>query len=290
MLVAMTTDILGETHEVDLDGARIRYRDLGEGPPVVFVHGLLTNGLLWRKVAPAVADAGFRCLTPDWPLGSHEIPVPGADLTPPGGAALIARFLELLDLTDVTLIANDTGGALTQLLMTTAPERVGRVVLTPSDCFDHFLPPAFSALGPLARIPGGTQVVVQALRWRWLLKTTDFLWLTKRPVPDHVLDAYLLPSRRSPEIRDDLCRFMASVDKRYTLTAAERLPAFGKPVLLVWAPEDRHFPLWLGRKLAGVLPNAELKTIEDSYTFVPEDQPERLSDLVVEFLRAHATT
>ncbi|MGK4595684.1 alpha/beta fold hydrolase [Amycolatopsis sp. w19] len=287
----MTTyDLLGETRDVDLGDARIRYRDRGEGPPVVFVHGLLTNGLLWRKVAPAVADVGFRCLTPDWPLGSHEIPVPRADLSPPGVAALIARFLEALDLTDVTVVANDTGGALTQLLMTTRPERVGRVVLTPSDSFERFLPPLFAGLSPLARIPGGVGLVTAALRWRWLLKTTDFLWLAKHPVPGHILDAYLLPSRRSAEIRDDLRRFMASVDNRYTLTAAERLPAFTKPVLLAWAPEDRHFPLWLGRKLAGVLPNAELETIEDSYAFVPEDQPERLSGMMVEFLRAHATT
>ncbi|MFC3447969.1 alpha/beta fold hydrolase [Amycolatopsis speibonae] len=283
-------DLLGEVHEVDLGGARVRYRDRGEGPPVVFVHGLLTNGLLWRKVAPTVADAGFRCLTPDWPLGSHEIPAPDADLSPPGVAALIARFLEVLDLTDVTVVANDTGGALTQLLMTTSPARVGRVVLTPSDSFERFLPPMFAGLTPLARIPGGVRAVILALRWRWLLKTTDFLWLAKHPVPEHILDAYLLPSRRSPEIRDDLRRFLVAVDKRYTLTAAERLPAFEKPVLLAWAPEDRHFPLWLGRKLAGVLPNAELKTIEDSYAFVPEDQAERLSGMMVEFLRAHATT
>ncbi|RSN62922.1 alpha/beta hydrolase [Amycolatopsis sp. WAC 04182] len=285
-----TSDLLGEVHETDLGGARIRYRDRGEGPPVVFVHGLLTNGLLWRKVAPAVADAGFRCLTPDWPLGSHEIPVPNADLSPPGVAALIARFLEVLDLTDVTVVANDTGGALTQLLMTTNPERVGRVVLTPSDSYERFLPPLFAGMSTLARIPGGVRLMVEALRWRWLLTKTDFLWLAKHPVPDHILDAYLLPSRRSAEIRDDLRRFTASVDNRYTLTAAERLPAFTKPVLLAWAPEDRHFPLWLGRKLAGVLPNAELKTIEDSYAFVPEDQPERLSGMMVEFLRAHATT
>ncbi|MEV6913317.1 alpha/beta hydrolase [Amycolatopsis sp. NPDC051071] len=287
----MTTSAsLGEVHEANLGSARIRYRDLGEGPPVVFVHGLLTNGLLWRKVAPSVAGAGFRCLTPDWPLGSHEIPVPSADLSPPGVAALIGRFLEVLDLTDVTVVANDTGGALTQLLMTTSPERIGRVVLTPSDSFERFLPPIFSGLSTLARIPGGTWSVVQAMRSKALLKATNFAWAIKHPVPRHVLDAYLLPSRRSPEIRADLRRFMAGISNRYTLAAAELLPSFEKPVLLVWAPEDRHFPLWLGRKLAGVLPNSELRTIEDSYTFVPEDQPERLSGMVVEFLRAHATT
>ncbi|WP_410654701.1 alpha/beta fold hydrolase [Amycolatopsis sp. lyj-112] len=285
-----TSDLLGEVHEADLGSARIRYHDRGEGPPVVFVHGLLTNGLLWRKVAPTVAEAGFRCLTPDWPLGSHEIPAPGADLSPPGVAALIARFLEVLDLTDVTVVANDTGGALTQLLMTTSPERIGRVVLTPSDSFERFLPPIFAGLPVLARIPGGVWTVVQALRSQLLLKSTNFAWAVKHPVPRHILDAYLLPSRRNPEIREDLRRFMAGIDKRYTLTAAERLPAFEKPVLLTWAPEDRHFPLWLGQKLAGVLPNSELKTIDDSYTFVPEDQPELLSAMVVEFMRAHATT
>ncbi|KZB86750.1 alpha/beta fold hydrolase [Amycolatopsis regifaucium] len=284
------TDLLGETHEVDLGDARIRYRDRGEGPPVVFVHGLLTNGLLWRKVAPAVAAAGFRCLTPDWPLGSHEIPVPDADLSPPGVAALIARFLEVLDLTDVTVVANDTGGALTQLLMTTSPERVGRVVLTPSDSFERFLPPMFAGLSVLARVPGGLWPVFQAMRSQRLLKATKFAWLAKHPVPERIIDAYLQPSRRDPAIREDVMRFLAAIDKRYTLTAAERLPAFEKPVLLVWAPEDRHFLLRLGRKLAGVLPNAELKTIEDSYAFVPEDQPERLSGMVVEFLGAHATT
>ncbi len=285
-----TSDLLGEVHEVDLGSARIRYRDRGEGPPVVFVHGLLTNGLLWRKVAPSIAEAGFRCLTPDWPLGSHEIPVPDAELTPPGVAALIARFLEELDLTDVTLVANDTGGALSQILMTEHPERVARVVLTPSDCFDQFFPPVFAPLPRIARLPGGTWALVQALRPRLPLKVTGLAWFVKRPLPDHILDAYLLPSRQNPAIREDLRRFLASVDKRYTLAAAERLPGFERPVLLVWAPEDRHFPMPLGERLAELLPGATLKTIEDSYTCVPEDQPERLSGMVVEFLRAHATT
>src|SRR5436305_15283409 len=124
---------LGTEKEVELPGGTIRYRDLGAGSPVVFVHGLLVNGDIWRKVVPAVAAGGLRCLTPDWPLGSHTIPVPGADLTPPGVAALIAAFLEALDLQDVTIVANDTGGAITQILMTQHPESVGRVELTPSD-------------------------------------------------------------------------------------------------------------------------------------------------------------
>src|SRR6476646_10915153 len=95
---------LGTTHQVDLPGARIRYHDRGNGPVLVFVHGLLANSALWRKVVPAISDAGYRCLTPDWPLGAHSIPVPDADLTPPGLAALIESFIDALDLHDVTIV------------------------------------------------------------------------------------------------------------------------------------------------------------------------------------------
>jgi len=88
---------------------------------VVFVHGLLVNADLWRDVVPVVADTGLRCIAPDWPMGSHPTAVPGADLSPPGLAALIAAFLERLDLDDVSIVANDTGGAITQILMTRHP-------------------------------------------------------------------------------------------------------------------------------------------------------------------------
>ncbi len=118
---------LGTTHEVQLATGRIRYRERGDGPPVVFVHGLLVNADLWREVVPAVAAAGFRCLAPDWPLASHELAVPDADLSPAGVAALVAEFFERLNLSDVTVVANDTGGAITQILMTQSPQGPGKV-------------------------------------------------------------------------------------------------------------------------------------------------------------------
>jgi pimeloyl-ACP methyl ester carboxylesterase len=285
------TDAMGTVREIDLGSTRIRYRERGDGPPVVFVHGLLVNGKLWRKVGPAVAEAGFRCLIPDWPLGSHEIAVPEADLTPPGVAAMIAEFLAALELSEVTLIANDTGGGITQILMANHPERVARVVLTPSDSFECFLPPMFAVLPRMAAVPGAISSLVQAIRPRVVQRSPMvFGWLAKRPIPDEVLDSYLLPSRRDRAIRADLRRFLRGVDKRHTLAAAERHSSFPRAVLLAWAAEDKHFPMSLAHRLAGALPNAELREIGDSYTFVPEDQPEKLSRLVVDFLRAPATT
>jgi pimeloyl-ACP methyl ester carboxylesterase len=284
--------VLGPVRDVDLgaNGAvRIRYHETGSGPAVVFVHGLLVNADLWRTVVPGIAAAGYRCIAPDWPLGSHEVAVPGADLTPTGIADLIASFLEALDLRDVTLVANDTGGAMTQILMSRDHDRVGRVVLTPSDCYENFFPPVFAGLTYLARIPGSIRPLTELMRIRALHRLPiAFGWVAKRPVPPHIADSYLLPSRRDAAVRRDLRRFLRSVHKRYTLGAAESFGRFTKPVLLVWASEDRLFPLRLGTRLAADLPNATLTVIDDSYTFVPEDQPQLLTERILEFTRLHA--
>jgi pimeloyl-ACP methyl ester carboxylesterase len=279
--------------QVALGGAEkevpIRYHQTGEGPPVVFVHGLLVNADLWRKVVPGIAVAGYRCIAPDWPLGSHEVAVPGADLTPTGIADLIASFLEALDLRGVTLVANDTGGAMTQILMSRDHDRVGRVVLTPSDSYENFFPPVFAGLTYLARIPGSIRLLTELMRIRALHRLPiAFGWVTKRPVPPEIADSYLLPSRRDAAVRGDLRRFLRSVHKRYTLAAAESFGLFTKPVLVAWASEDRLFPLRLGTRLAADLPNATLTVIDDCYTFVPEDQPELLTESILEFTRLHA--
>ena len=281
---------LGGQREAVLTGARVRYRERGQGAPVVFVHGLLVTGDIWRGVVPGVAEAGYRCLTPDWPLGSHEVPVPDADLSPPGVAALIAEFLEVLDLDDVTIVANDTGGALTQILLADHPARVGRVVLVSCDAFELFFPPPFNALTSMVKVPGVTWTMMQSMRVPALRRLPmAFGWVAKRPIPREIADSYVASSQRSAAIRRDLRRFVAGVDSRYTIAAAKRLGEFDKPVLLAWAREDKLFPVSLAQRLADVLPKAELRLVDDCYTFVSEDQPEALSRLVVDFLGAHAT-
>ncbi|MFR9751518.1 alpha/beta fold hydrolase [Nocardia sp. 004] len=284
-----TSTLLGRPHEVDLPGGRIRYYETGEGAPIVFVHGLLVNADLWRMVVPAVAAAGYRCLTPDWPLGSHEIPVPDANLTPAGVADLIAAFLERLDLTDVTVVANDTGGAITQVLLTRDRSRIGRVVLASVDSYEGFLPQPFTALATLAKIPGSIRPLTELLRIRALHRLPlAFGLLTKRPIPPEIVDSYLAPSRESAAIRKDLRRFLRSVHRRYTLDAARHFADIDIPVLLAWAREDRLFPASFAERLARDLPNATLEFIDDSYTALPEDQPKLLTESLLEFTRRYA--
>ena len=169
------------TKEVRLPQGRIRYREAGNGEPIVLVHGLLTNAELWREVVPRLA-ADFRVIAPDWPLGSHQIPLnEGADLSPPGLAQIIVDFLAALELDGVTLVGNDTGGAICQLVVTRHAERLARLVLTPCDAYENFLPPAFRPLQVVARAPGAVFAIAQAMRAAPVRRMpTAYGWVTKR--------------------------------------------------------------------------------------------------------------
>lgn len=278
---------LGEVREARVGDATIRYREAGSGPAIVFVHGLLVNGDLWRGVGSRLSDQ-YRVITPDWPLGSHQVPLGTAfDRSPMGMAHLIAGFLDALDLTDVTLVGNDTGGALTQLVMIYHPERVARAVLTPCDAFDNFLPAVFKPLQWFGRWAGFWRVSGWLLRSRALQRLPlAFGWLTRRPIPPDIMESYLDPTRDDAAIRADLSAFVRRIDTRVTMAAGERLGEFDKPVLIAWADSDRAFPRSDAKKLAAVLPDASLEFIADSYPFVPEDQPEALADSIRRFLES----
>lgn len=272
--------------ELRLSRGTIRYRELGTGEPIVLVHGLLTNGELWRALAPTLAR-DFRVIVPDWPLGSHELAFdPGTDLTPPGLAAIIAEFLTKLELRDVTLVGNDTGGALCQLVAVEHPERLARLVLTPCDAYENFLPPAFRPLQALARIPGAVYLVAQSLRPRVARRSPlAYGWLAKRRIEADLSDSWLRPVLSSRRVREDLAAILKGISSRYTLAAAERFSEFTKPVLIAWAPEDRFFKLRDAERMLAAFPNARLELIEDSYTFVAIDQPERTAELIGAFAR-----
>src|SRR5258705_9673476 len=131
--------------QAKLHQATIEYRELGPAdsahPPILFVHGILVDHKLWLKVAEELARNGFRCILPDWPLGSHTVPVDqGVELTPVSVAEMVNEFIDTLDLRDVTLVGNDTGGGLWQLLVHAHPARGGRLVVSQTDAL-HEVPP-----------------------------------------------------------------------------------------------------------------------------------------------------
>lgn len=268
--------------EIDLAAGRIRYREAGSGKPVVFVHGYLVDGRLWDGVVDQLSDR-CRCLAPDWPIGSQQIAMrPAADLSPPGIAATIASFLETLDLDDVTIVGNDSGGAMSQVLVTRHPERIGRLVLTNCDTHENFPPGPFKAMPPLAKLPGGMTVLSAPFRIGAVARRA-FRPFARTPIPDELIASWMEPATSDRDIMRDLKKVTAGMNKRHTLEAAEKLRGSELPVLLAWAPEDRVFPISYAERLASETGNARIVQIPDSKTFVPLDQPRRLAEEIAAF-------
>jgi pimeloyl-ACP methyl ester carboxylesterase len=271
-----------QRHEVALPTGTVRYREAGEGKPVVFVHGYLVDGRLWDGVVDALSGR-CRCLAPDWPIGAQQVAMnPDADLTPYGVAATIAGFLERLDLSDVTIVGNDSGGAMSQVLVSRHPERIGRLVLTNCDMYENFPPGIFKAMPPIAALPGGMTVLSAPFRIGALARAA-FRPFAKTPIPPELIASWMAPGLHDPGVRRDAKKVTAGMNKRYTLEAARRLRDSDLPMLLAWAPDDRFFPISHARRFAGEMKNARIAEIPDSKTFVPLDQPQRLADEIAAF-------
>ncbi len=268
--------------EIRLPQGTIRYRDEGTGPTIVFVHGYLVDGRLWDGVVDALSDR-YRCIAPHWPMGAQQIAMnPDADLSPPGVASIIESFLEALDLNDVTLVGNDSGGAMCQVLVARRPARIGRLVLTNCDTHENFPPGIFKALPPLAKLPGGVTMLTLPFRVPAVVRTA-FRPFAKTTPPAGLLESWARPGITDKAVRRDLGKVTRGMDKRHTLAAAESLSGSGFPLLLAWAPGDRFFPIRYAERLGSQIGGAKLVEIPDSATFVPLDQPVRLAAEIADF-------
>ena len=283
----------GGTRQIELSAGTIDYTDTGgNGPVLVLLHGLMMDASLWDGVI-ADLSGDHRCVAPTLPLGAHRMPMHAdADLSLPGIARLVAEFLDRLDLDDVTLVGNDTGGALVQLLMADSADRVGRAVLASCDAFDNF-PPGLTgktlvASGRLS--PGMFGLFMQQMRLRPVRRLPiAFGWLTKRG--DAATARWMRPVLTQAGIRRDTVRMLRAVAAAsragdgLLVVTAERLPEFKHPVLVVWATEDRVMPPSHGQRLAALVPAGRLVEVADSYTLIPLDQPARLAAVIREFTR-----
>jgi pimeloyl-ACP methyl ester carboxylesterase len=247
---------------------------------------------LWDGVI-ARLSGDYRCVAPTLPLGAHRHPVRAdADLALPGIARLVAEFMDRLDLADVTLIGNDTGGALVQLLMAENAARVSRAVLVSCDAFDNF-PPGLTGktLVAAGRLPPGLfGLFMQQMRLRAVRRLpVAFGWLTKRG--DAATARWMRPVLTQAAIRRDTVRVLRAVHTAAAgdggggllVAVAERLAEFKQPALVVWASEDRVMPPEHGGRLAALLADGRLVEVQDSYTLIPLDQPARLAEIIGAF-------
>jgi len=269
------------TKQIELSAGTLEYEDTGgDGETVVMLHGLMMDASLWDEVTADLAP-DYRCIAPTLPVGAHRLAMhDDADLSLRGIASLVAEFLDRLDLNDVTLVGTDTGGAVVQLLMGDGAARVGRVVLASCDAFDNF-PPGLTgkALVMSGRLPPAIfGLFMQQMRLRLVRRLPiAFGWLTMRG--DGATKRWIKPVLTQREVRRDTVRVLRAIaaERALMVEAAEGLPRFDRPALVVWASEDRVMPPEHGRRLAELLPQGRLVEIADSYTLIPLDQPARLA-------------
>jgi len=278
-----------------IDAARLEtrlgplaWRSTGQGPALVFYAGAMANGDLWRDVVAALADR-YRCITIDLPLGAHPWPLTeGADRSATSLARLLLDALELLDVADATVIANDTAGGLLLLSLASghpALGRVGRLVLTNCDNGDSFPPPALRKAATLCRrLPRLARAMVRLQLRSAKARRMLVASVTAGGLDDERVASFLRPARGDRRVAGDIVAAFAGFRPQVLLDAAGAIPAFDRPVLLIWGDSCDFFPPADAQRLAAEFPDAELVPVPGAKTWVPVDAPAAVADAIAEFV------
>lgn len=271
---------------VEIAAGRVHYAEVGQGPPVVLLHGVLMNHTQWDRVLPLLPE-GFRYIRPTLPLGAHPEPMrPDADLSMRGLNQVIADFLAALDLHGVTLVHTDWGGGLF-LTAYGLDERVSRLIVLPCEAFDNFppgLPGKMTVVAAYA--PGGLTLALRQLRIGRLRRLPVMLgWMARHPLPDDLVRGWTEPGLRSAEVRRDLRKYGKSLPPRAELIAhTEALCEFAGEALVLWSSAGKVMPREHGSRLARLLPKGRLREIDDAYVLSMIDQPAAVAGAMSEFL------
>lgn len=275
-----------QSEEVRTHLGTIEYRDIGEGPVIVFIHLVLAEASHWDKMPPLLADR-FRCILPTLPMGAHRLPADdGADLSVDGLARAVAELLDHLDVNEVTLVGNDSGGAISQVVAVNHPQRFGRVVLTNCDMYDDFPPKIFGYFKLLPYLPGSMAILGRTLKIRAVWGLPFVFGRLTNEVDAVKINRWADALLASKQVRRDARKVIKAFGPHVTNDAAAALRSTDLPFLVAWGADDKAFKPALAERFCAEIPTAELVMIDDCKTLVCWDQPQRLAQLISDFTAA----
>lgn len=279
-----------EPKQAQIHLGTIEYHEVGEGPTLVFLHLILADSTHWDKMVPLLSDR-FRCIFPTLPMGAHRVPAYGdADLSAAGLARAVYELIEHLGAGDVTLVGNDSGGAIAQVVAANHPECLSRLVLTNCDMYDVFPPKMFIYFKALPYIPGGISIAARALRIRALWPLPFVFGLLTNKVDGVKIDRWAHAMLANKLVRRDANKAIKGFSPAVTNSAAATLRTTKLPFLVAWGASDKAFKPALAERFCREIPGATLVMIENCKTLVGWDQPERIAELITDFVDRQSST
>ena len=267
-----------QVHSTFVNGHRIAYRELGQGDPVVLIHGIPTSSLLWRDVMPSLAEK-HRVIAPDMlNYGDSEKPA-DANVSIEAQSRIVVGLMQGLGLGSADVVSHDIGGGVAQIMAVNYPERVRKLVLIDSVCFDSWPIPEFK---PLQEDGAENKMTLD-----------EFIGMMRAFMPQGVHDKSALDDQTiemimAPWASEDgkraLFRNFRRLNPEYTQAIAGELKRLRHPTLVMWATEDVFQKPLYAERLAQAIPNAKLSWIEQAGHWLMEEKPDAVARELIRFL------
>ncbi len=276
-------------HTVRTPSGQIHYFETGSGPVALFVHGVLLNGRLWRHQLAGLSGIR-RCIAVDLLAHGGTVIAPDQDVSVTANANMLREFLDALNIGEVDLVGNDSGGGISQIFAALHPERVRTLTLTNCDAHDNWPPEAFKPFLAMAA-GGGLRGTLEAiLANKSIYRSPQALgpaYEHPDAVTDEMIESYLRPFVADDQRLRDLERFLAAFDNRHTTAIESRLRALSAPTLIVWGTDDVYFDVKWSQWLAETIPGTRRRVeFEGARIFFPEERWKEFNTELQEHWRA----
>ena len=268
-------DFHAQRRFVDTPSGRIAYVEQGNGPVALFVHGVLVNGFLWRHQLAHLGRTR-RCIALDLLAHGATVIEPTQDVSSTANATMLGQFLDALEIEQVVLVGNDSGGGMALIFAALHPQRVRSLTLTDCDAHDNWPPEAFKpflALSASGGLRGALEAMFSDKAFYRSAHALGPAYEHPAQVEDATIGMYLQPHLASAQRTHDLQRFLAAFDCSHTVAVEGALKTLQAQTLIVWGTDDVYFDVRWSHWLAGTIPGTRKRIeFEGARLFFPEER------------------